>query len=474
MPNPTSHPLLRLAVVFVSGAMLAGSTGCSYFRKKPQPTVISSGSFHSPITTLPATDSQPTPAETAEPAVAAGQPQVLTPSSEAVLVTSEVRPAPSAQAPAADPAVSAIAPEVSLAEQVRENPPTPEATPPGVTRSQPAAPIAMSGTYMTIGGVLAEVNGVPIFAARVMKELEPTLAALARELDARPFEVEARNFIERTVREFISEELEYAAAQRNLSAEDRKLADFLTTDYRQMRIREAGGSIENAKRLSAEAGEDFEQQVEEQNRRYLIGIYYEKKVRPRVSNATPADMRRFYRDNVAKLYTEQTEATFFLIRVDPARHGGKQPALDRILSFRDRVSKGEAFATLAATANDDATLTRSGGKLGPVAKDSFALEKVEAAVFATQPGQLTDIIEDRGGFYLALVDTIKLGKVLAFDDPAVQRDIRSKLLNTEIGRMRDQARAELERNATIRRDPRMLQTAVEMAVQRYPLWREQK
>lgn len=445
--------LLQLAVSLTAASLLLPVSGCNWFRGPPDPVTLQPSAFQQSSLVTAVSDPATSDAPSNQPANAPA-----------------LSDSPN---PLAPPRLSAAAPGTLLSSQVREVPPTPTAPRAPFTPDAPAPPIPMAGTYMTIGGVLAEVNGVPIFAARVMKELEPALSARARELEPRPFEAEARGLIDRTLNEFISEELEYASAQRNLGADDRKLADALTTDFRQRLILDAGGSLENAKRIALESGEDFEKMIDRENRRFLIRIYYEKKVRPRVSNATTGDMRRFYRENIDKVFTEQTSATFRLIRVDPARHGGKQPALDRITGLRDRAANGEDFLTLATTANDDNGLARRGGNVGKIDRGSFALEKVEQAVFRTEPGQITEIVEDRGGFFIAKVEALKLGTVRPFEDPAVQRDIREKLFAAEIGRMRLQAREELAKGATIRRDPQMLQTALEMAAQRYPLWRNQ-
>lgn len=441
MPNPS--PLrVRHVVLALLAAAVPLHAGC--FGKKDRPTPVSSSAFFQP--------------QVAQTEVVFGEQAA---DSQAFL------PGDAATAP---PPISVLNPEATLAEQVREIPATP-VQPPAPGPRPPAPPVALTGTYMTLGGVLAEVNGVPIFAARVMKELEPVLAVRARQLDARAFEVEARNLIQRTLNDFVSEELEFANASRNLNADDRRLVDNLTTAFRQRRILEAGGSLQNAIRLAAESGDDFDDLVRRENRRLLVGLYYEKKVRPRVSNATTNDMRRFYRENQNTLFTEKTEARFRVIRIDPARHGGKDAALARITEVRNRALAGEDFAELASTANDDAAFARRGGDVGVIARGAFALENVEAAVYRTEPGQITEIVEDRGGFFIAKVESRTIGNTRPFDDPAVQTAIRRELYNQEIARMRRQAVAELEKNALITSDQRMLQTAIEMAMQRYPLWR---
>src|SRR5688572_11695597 len=48
-------------------------------------------------------------------------------------------------------------------------------------------PVIALGEFVIIGGVVAEVNGNPIYANKVLHLVEPVLAARARELDARRF-----------------------------------------------------------------------------------------------------------------------------------------------------------------------------------------------------------------------------------------------------------------------------------------------
>ena len=48
--------------------------------------------------------------------------------------------------------------------------------------TRPTSAAASPGTYLTIGGVVAEVNSVPIYAHKVISQIEPLLAAQARQL----------------------------------------------------------------------------------------------------------------------------------------------------------------------------------------------------------------------------------------------------------------------------------------------------
>lgn len=373
--------------------------------------------------------------------------------------------------PAADPSVSVTDPPTRLSDSVKPASPPEPAVP--VTPGTGAKVPVPVGTYLTVGGVLAEVNGTPIFAARVMKELEIPLAARARETTPEAFEAEARRLIERTINEFELEELEYASAQQSLEADDKKLADLITMDYRQKLITAAGGSLEQAKRVAAESGENFDELLRTRSRRNLVGLYIQKKLLPRVE-ITTNDMRRYYKDNLDKEFTSRSQVTFRLIRIDPNFSGGKAPALDKITEIRARAVAGEDFGALAGSLNDDASLARNKGLLGPISPGSLAAEKVEKAAFRTDVGQISEIIEDRGGFYIVKVESKKLGAVREFEQQAVQEEIRAALVKIQLATVRESHLDDLQRNKTGERDEKKIQTAVEMAVQRYPIWRSQK
>jgi len=106
----------------------------------------------------------------------------------------------------------------------------------------------------------------------------------------------------------IREELEYAAAQKNLDPDDRRLADAATIYWRHSADHEAGGSLELARRASLADPDqpmDFEEKSKEQNRTELIRIYYNKKIYPKIQVAA-ADIREYYDRNLDKEFTEMS------------------------------------------------------------------------------------------------------------------------------------------------------------------------
>src|SRR5207248_5075745 len=121
-----------------------------------------------------------------------------------------------------------------------------------------------------------------------------------------------RDDIRNTRDELIRIELFYAAAQRTLDAEDKRLADVLTINWRMQQITQAGGSVELARRKAHEEfGADFDELVQERSRIELTRIYEQKKIVPRIQ-VTAGDIREYYDNNVNKKFSEAERVKFRL------------------------------------------------------------------------------------------------------------------------------------------------------------------
>jgi parvulin-like peptidyl-prolyl isomerase len=367
----------------------------------------------------------------------------------------------------------------AVVEQVRS--PAEPASAPAASSTRTASTTSAQADaqpFLTVGGLVAEANGTPIYADRVLTPLEPALAAQAREMDREQFRAYATSEISKKILDFINVELEYAAAQRYLTPEEKKIADMMTERWRQQQITVAGGSLELARRKFAERGEDFDERVVEQQRIFMSQLFYQKRVVPRIQ-VTAQDMRRYYERNLATEFTVADRAKFRMIKIEPAKVGDAKVAMNRIQDLRKRAAAGEDFAALAELSTDP-ILARNGGQLptaggdGFINKGAFALEKVEEAVWALQPGEVTPVIDAGGAFYIAKLEQKEKGRTLPFEAEQTQETIRRKLESRQFAQMRGEILENLNRNAIVRgdprRDPQMMRPAIDIAMQRYPAW----
>jgi parvulin-like peptidyl-prolyl isomerase len=339
-----------------------------------------------------------------------------------------------------------------------------------LSATRPTTVGVSSGQYYAIGGVVGIVNGTPIDANKVIKMAEPVFAARAKELDERQFRALVLQEIKKQILELRDLQLEYAAAERKLEQKDKDLADLLTAQWRQKQITAAGGSEAVARQRAAARGEDFDELVQQQYRTWMARIYYEKEIMPHVQ-VSAGDIREYYERNRDREFSEPGAARFRLIKIDHAKHGGREGALKFITELRNRIVKaGESFTAIAHSANDDPRLLKSGGDLGTtIQKGAFAVAAVDQAVWNTDAGKVTDVIEAPSAFYIALVEEKTPPKVRSFDE-SVQTQIDTQLRNEQFRAARMKERERLVKDAVWRSDESMRNVAIEMAMQNYPRW----
>ena len=342
-----------------------------------------------------------------------------------------------------------------------------------VVSTRPVRTSDSSGGYVLVGTVLADVNSAPVFADKVLGVLDKALAAHAKQLDERPFRNKAAELIAKQVREYIANELEFAMAKSRLEARDQQLASAAAIRWREEQVTRAGGSQEVARQQWAARGLDFEEQVEDMYRTYMVQLYYQRKEYPKIQ-VTAEDKRRYYAANLAREFSQPEQAKFRVILIDPVKRGGRREAEGEIHRLLDRARSGGAdFAALAsAEATNDNPSFRTAA--GWIARGAFVVPEVEAAAWKLEPGKISEVIETPNGFYIVKLEESQGGKVLPFSDPAVQTRIEMVLRKQQFDALRLKAQQKLIRDAIIRYHPDqegMLRTAVEMAAQKYRYWR---
>jgi parvulin-like peptidyl-prolyl isomerase len=331
------------------------------------------------------------------------------------------------------------------------------------TQSASSEPAFPTEQYLTLGTVVAVVGETPIYANDVIRRDAPILRELAREYDASRFEIAARERIDETTRELEYDELQYEAAMKSLDNSDKETADRLTDMWRERMITEAGGSLEVARRRAMAEGKDFQQEVQDEHRAFLIQIYQARTVYPQVE-VTATDKRRYYQTHFATEFSKPDKATVWIIHTDPSDIGADL-ALSKIQDFRKRALAGEDFATMAKS-QDSSVFTDP----KEIERHSFALVKVEDAIWNLQPGGVSDVIQDTGGYYLVKMVSLDKGGVRPFEDETVQDDITRTLRSQELQKLNQELLNRLLENAVIRSNPDMVDAAVEMAMQNYAKW----
>jgi len=359
---------------------------------------------------------------------------------------------------------------------------------PGPAQAQaapmPAAPTTVpatrpddlaSGVYQVDGFVMETVDGNPIYADKVLGSIEHQLVAEAPRSDPEQFRLVAAKAIADKTQELELSQLQVAAANSFLSQEDKTQADLYATFWRRQQITLAGGSQAVAEERALESGVPFAEQVRQQHDLELVRLYFQRREFPKI-HVTPTDMRRYYREHLESEFTHVAAAKFRLIRIDVGRSGSAQRASQKAEEIINRLKHGDDFADLAGKYNDDPSLMKTGGDVGWINKGSYVNDTVEQAVWALHPGEFTQSpieaawADGRTCYCVALLEARKAGAQQQFDDPDVQERIRDTLFSQQLRALAERDDAELRRKAVVAVTPHALETAVEMAMQRYPAW----
>ena len=126
---------------------------------------------------------------------------------------------------------------------------------------------------MTIGTVVAEANGQPIYADKVLPAVDPELSAKARldDMNESKFRVIAAGLLKEQIDSEIVEELEFAAAEprRHRGRE----ADGLRRHHQLAAEGDHQGRRQRRRRPPASTpshGRDFDEEVRQQYRKFLV------------------------------------------------------------------------------------------------------------------------------------------------------------------------------------------------------------
>ncbi len=340
-----------------------------------------------------------------------------------------------------------------------------------------------SGSFMYIGTVVAEVNGQPVYADKVLAKVDPELSAKAPILEPREFRIAAEMAIRRQVEHDVNLEREFAAAQRNTTPEEQQRATLLATAWRQKEIIKAGGSLAVARRISLERdGIEFEERVKEQYQAYMIILYYQSRVEPRVQ-VSGDDMRRFYDQHIDD-FTDKAGVRFRAIKIGVKEMGGREQALKEIEAILERAKRGEDFAKLAVEKNHDPVRLANQGwwlmdenkKDEPrwIERGTLRLEQIEKAAYELEVGEVTSKPIDTGdAFWIVKLEQKQKGRVRPFEEPAVQAEIRRQLVGAQRQALRAKEWRRLSAGSIERRDEKNIQATVDMAMQKYYAWSRQ-
>lgn len=116
---------------------------------------------------------------------------------------------------------------------------------------------------------------------------------------------------------------------------------------------------------------------------------------------TPSEVKSFFR-KIPKDSIPLINAEFeigVLLRQPFIGDEEKQIVKNKLKGFKERIAKGDDFATLAVLYSEDPGSSKQGGELGMFKRGDMRPE-FEAAAFKLKPGEISDVVETEDGFHL--------------------------------------------------------------------------
>ena len=129
------------------------------------------------------------------------------------------------------------------------------------------------------------------------------------------------------------------------------------------------------------------------------------------------EIEDFYNENIEQMTVpEAVRARHILVKLAADDEAARVAAQDRIAAIQKELQDGANFLTLA-TERSDAPSAPQGGDLGYFGRGQM-VQPFEAAVFALQPGEISDVVETQFGFHIIKVEERREAQAVPVEEAA--------------------------------------------------------
>jgi peptidyl-prolyl cis-trans isomerase C len=189
------------------------------------------------------------------------------------------------------------------------------------------------------------------------------------------------------------------------------------------------------------------------------------------ANVTDDAVKKFYDDNPSQMEEPEKARVNFITLGGPDPVTGAPLANDQLAAkkkqiedLRDRARKGEDFVKLAKEYSEDTASKEHGGEITLVRGMRGLPPEFEAAAFALETNQVSDVITTQFGFHIIKLKELIPAKKATFAEAAP--DIRKYLEVAAVKKMLPDYFAELKKNAGVEiLDPKLKEVEIPQAGQ---------
>ncbi|MFC1452900.1 peptidylprolyl isomerase [Verrucomicrobiota bacterium] len=293
-----------------------------------------------------------------------------------------------------------------------------------------AACAAGAEQSLLFDGVAAHVNEQVITVGQVLAAIEPVQRQLAARYSGDELKAKLQEAFDNALRSLVERRLILDAYQSG----DMRVPDWVV----ERRVNEIIQDVFSGDRseLFTALAEDrltYEEWRREVAEQIAVVSMRDSRVRQNVA-VSPGAVRDYYEQHLDE-YRSDPEVNLKMVMIGKSggSGGGDEPR-ERAERARSRLLAGEDFAALAREVSEG-THAADGGSWGWV-EPKMLRRDLEEALGAVKPGQISEIVETEGEFYILKVEGRKEAALARFED--VQPEIENELRREAAARLYDQ------------------------------------
>ena len=350
-----------------------------------------------------------------------------------------------------DPGAAAAAPLV-----------TPVAVPASeraIVHGAPAQPLGQGRTF-TDNAMIGQINGQPVYASRLLKDIEPELIQLAQTVAATEFRAKADRIVKRQLFKTLYESLMLGDAQRDLAPQQIVMLDLAVQQHREELIRKHGeGSIAMTNhKLDLATGMDLDHTLAEFRRRTLISASLQHKIASKIK-ITQKQVKRYYERHRDEYNPPADRTVYWIITHDAL-------SAERI---EKKLADGEDFLDVAGDADLNEWRPDRNGLFGKdiTGDEPFAFAPLNHAIAGLSPGQHSARVAIGSKFYWIYVPEMRDATSRPLNE--VAGEIKDKLRDQRFKALSTQYQDRLFQEGNYGAVDEMAQAMLEVAVSRYAI-----
>jgi peptidyl-prolyl cis-trans isomerase C len=292
-----------------------------------------------------------------------------------------------------------------------------------------------AGVKLKNGQVAATVNGQPIFAEDILKqmplEMADVLASAEREAPPEKFREIRRHFVKMNLQQHIERELLLQALKSRIKDDQLKsIQKQIDATYNSeglphaMKMAGAATEAELEEALQKRGSSIEVLRVQFRNRE-LGQQYLGSKALPKTGFDRP-DVLKYYQEHKED-YAIRAQAKWEQIRFLYTKNGGQEGARKKAEAILERLENGEEFAAIARECSDGPTASSKGGLRGWTTEGTLKDKEIERALYSQPVGKIGPPIETEDSIEIVRVIERTPSGYQSFE--AVQEDIKTSLKN---------------------------------------------